>query len=138
MYSSTIEKQPCACVAVGVFESRKLSDAAVTLDKATRGRIRELLSSGDMDGKAGSTRLLYRMPGIAAGRVLLVGLGREKEFGEKQYREYVRAALSAIHIQVRAMPPCISPSSRFPRAAPRGKRFSWCLRLPTSPTGSTG
>ncbi len=91
------EKQPCACVAVGVFESRKLSDAAVTLDKATRGRIRELLSSGDMDGKAGSTRLLYRMPGIAAGRVLLVGLGREKEFGEKQYRECVRAALTVIH-----------------------------------------
>ncbi len=91
------EKQPCGCVAVGVFESRKLSDAAVALDKAARGRIRELLSSGDMDGKAGSTRLLYRMPGIAAGRVLLVGLGLEKESSEKQYRECVRAALAAIH-----------------------------------------
>jgi len=60
-----------------------LSDAADALDKAAHGQIRELLRSGDMDGKMGSTRLLYRVAGVAAERVLLVGLGREKEFGEK-------------------------------------------------------
>src|SRR5689334_4600722 len=49
-----------------------------------------------MDGKIGSTRLLYRMRGVSAERVLLVGLGREKEFGEKEYRDCARAALSAV------------------------------------------
>jgi len=91
------EKQPCACVAAGVFESRKLSAAADALDKAARGRIREVLRSGDMDGKAGATRLLYRMPGISAERVLLVGLGQEKEFGEKQFRDCARAAFTTIY-----------------------------------------
>ncbi len=91
------EKQAGACVAAGVFESRKLSAAADALDKAAHGQIREFLRSGDMEGKAGSTRLLYRVRGVAAERVLLVGLGREKEFGEKQYRDCARAALAAIH-----------------------------------------
>jgi leucyl aminopeptidase len=91
------EKHRGACVAVGVFESRRLSDAADALDKAAHGQIRELLRSGDMDGKAETTRLLYRVRDVAADRVVLVGLGQEKEFGEKQYRDCVRAALKAIH-----------------------------------------
>jgi leucyl aminopeptidase len=90
------EKQPTACVVAGVFESRKLSRAADALDKASRGQIRELLRSGDMEGKMGSTRVLYRVRGVAAERVLLVGLGKEKDFGERQYRESARAALSAV------------------------------------------
>ena len=90
------EKQRCACIAVGVFESRKLSAAADTLDKAAGGRIREVLRSGDMDGKTGTTRMLYGMPGIAAERVLLTGLGPEKEFSEKQFRDCARAALAAV------------------------------------------
>jgi len=93
---ATPEKNAVACVAAGVFESRKLSGAADVLDKAAHGQIRELLRSGDMDGKMGKTRLLYRVRGVAAERVLLVGLGREKEFGEKQYRDCARAALAAI------------------------------------------
>src|SRR5437773_6736854 len=72
------EKHQVACVAAGVFESRKLSSAADALDKAAHGQIRELLRSGDMDGKIGTTRLLYRVRGVAAERVLLVGLGDRK------------------------------------------------------------
>lgn len=94
---ATPDRHRSACVAVGVFESRRLSAAADALDKAAHGHIREFLRSGDMDGKTGSTRLLYRVRGVAAERVILVGLGQEKEFGEKQYRDSVRAALSAIH-----------------------------------------
>ncbi|HKW38861.1 MAG TPA: leucyl aminopeptidase [Burkholderiales bacterium] len=90
------EKQAAACVVVGVFESRKLSRAGEALDRAARGQLREVLRSGDMDGKSGSTRMLYRVHGVAAERVLLVGLGKEKEFGERQYRDCSRAALVAI------------------------------------------
>ena len=91
------EKRPGACVAAGVFEPRRLSAAADALDKAARGQIREFLRTGDMDGKVGNTRLLYHVHGVAAERVLLVGLGQEKEFGEKQYRDRARSALTAIH-----------------------------------------
>ena len=90
------ERQPSACAVVGVFESRKLSRAGEALDRAARGQLRELLRSGDMEGKVGSTRMLYRVRGVAAERILLVGVGKEKELGDRQFRECARAALSAI------------------------------------------
>jgi len=90
------EKLATACIVVGVFEPRKLSRAAEALDRAARGQLRDVLRSGDMEGKAGTTRMLYRLRGVAAERVLLVGLGKEKEFGERQYRDCARAALLAI------------------------------------------
>src|SRR5438094_6185143 len=90
------EKHRVPCVVAGIFESRKLSSAADALDKAAHGQIRELLRSGDMDGKLGSTRLLYRVRGVAAERVLLVGLGPEKEFGEDPFRDCARAAIAAV------------------------------------------
>jgi len=90
------EKLATPCVVVGVFESRKLSRAAEALDRVARGQLREVLRSGDMEGKPGTTRMLYGVRGVAAERVLLVGLGKEKEFGERQYRDCARAALLAI------------------------------------------
>src|SRR5262245_50779760 len=83
------------CLAVGVFESRQLSSAAEVLDRAARGALRERLKQGDMDGKTGTTRMLFGLPGVAAERVLLVGLGSESGFGPKEYREAVRAAVAA-------------------------------------------
>jgi leucyl aminopeptidase len=93
---SAPEKQQCACVVVGVFESRKLSASADQLDKASRGQIRALLRSGDMEGKPGSTRMLYRVPGVSAERVLLVGLGPEKDLGDREFGDAARAATRAL------------------------------------------
>jgi leucyl aminopeptidase len=90
------EKAAGACVVVGVFESRKLSAAAETLDRAARGALKDLVKRGDMDGRAGTLRVLYKLPGVAAERVLLVGLGKEGDFGDKAYREAVRAAVAAL------------------------------------------
>jgi leucyl aminopeptidase len=93
---SAPEKLPSACVVVGVFESRKPSASADQLDKAARGQIRALLRSGDMEGKLGSTRTLYRVAGVSAERVLLVGLGREKDLGDKEFGDAARAAVRAL------------------------------------------
>ena len=49
-----------------------------------------------MDGKVGTTRLLYRLPGIEAERVLLVGMGKDHKVGAKDYRDAVRAAVAAV------------------------------------------
>jgi leucyl aminopeptidase len=89
------EKTASPCLAVGVFESRKPSSAADALDRAARGALRERLKQGDMDGKSGTTRMLFGLAGVAAERVLLVGLGPESGFGPKEYREAVRAAVGA-------------------------------------------
>lgn len=84
------------CVALGVFEKRKLAPAAESLDRAARGHLRDVLKRGDMDGRAGTTRLLLDVPHLACERVLLVGLGRESDFGAKQYRDAIRNAVNAI------------------------------------------
>jgi leucyl aminopeptidase len=91
----TPEKRATACIAVGIYAGRKLSAAAETLDRASEGTVREVVRRGDMEGKLGSTLLLYRVPGVAAERVLLVGLGDEAALREREYREAARAAVKA-------------------------------------------
>jgi leucyl aminopeptidase len=84
------------CVVAGVFDTRRLSAAAAALDRAAGGYLTRIVRRGDMQGKLGTTLLLHEVPG-SRGRVLLVGLGREGEFREKQYREAVAAAVGALH-----------------------------------------
>ncbi len=91
------EKQRSGCVVVGVFESRKLTPPAAALDKAANGYIADLLGRGDMDGKANSTLLLQKVPGTLSDRVLLVGLGKEKEFREKELGNAIRTSLKALN-----------------------------------------
>jgi leucyl aminopeptidase len=90
------EKLRSDCIVAGVFEDLKLSATARLLDKASGRRIANALKSGDMDGRSGSTLMLRDLPGVAATRVLLVGLGKQEEFTEKSYRDAVAAAIKAI------------------------------------------
>ncbi len=91
----TPEKLAAPCIAVGVYAGRKLSASAEVLDRASQNSVREVLRRGDMEGKLGSTLLLYRVPGVAAERVLLVGLGAQADLGEREYRDAARAAVKA-------------------------------------------
>ena len=83
--SGSPEKQRSACVVIGVFEPRKLSLPAEILNNAAQNYLADLLRRGDMEGKAGTTLLLHNVPGTICDRVLLVGLGKEGEFREKEY-----------------------------------------------------
>ena len=94
--SDSPEKQRSACVVVGVFEARKLSKSAEALDDSAKGYLSEILKRGDMDGKLGATLLLHGVPHLPAERVLLVGLGKEKEFRDTQYCTVCRAAVKAL------------------------------------------
>lgn len=90
------EKQRNGCVIVGVFDYRKLSEAALTIDRVSDGVLSSVLRRGDMDGKLGSTLLLHNVPGTLCDRVLLVGLGKEREFHEREYRKAVEASIRAL------------------------------------------
>ena len=90
------EKAGCDCIAVGIYESRKLTAAARGLDKAARGHLNAVLRRGDMEGKGGTTLLLHGIPGVSAERVLLVGLGKEEEFGDKAYRDAIATTVRAL------------------------------------------
>ena len=87
------ETAKTGCVAVGVYQGGDLSPAAKRLDQAAKGALKN--AARDLSGKTGSTLLLHSLPGVAAERVLLVGLG-EKETKEAAYRDAVRAAANAL------------------------------------------
>lgn len=61
------------CIAVAVFEHSKLSVEARQLNASKA--ISAALKSGSISGKVGSGLLLGKLPGIAAKRVLLLGVG---------------------------------------------------------------
>jgi len=85
------------CLVVGVYEPRKLSGAAAAVDRASKGYLSGVVRRGDMQGKSGTTLLLHGVPGVTAERVLLVGLGAERDFGDKRYREAIAAAVRALN-----------------------------------------
>jgi leucyl aminopeptidase len=95
--SGSPEKQRSACVVVGVYESRKLTLAAELLDKASDGYISGIVRRGDMEGKSGSTLLLQNVPGSLCERVLLVGLGKEKDFREKEFGAAIRTTVKTLN-----------------------------------------
>jgi leucyl aminopeptidase len=84
------------CLALGVFEDGELSGEAQTVDSATQGRLKKLLSRGDFSGRAGETLLLTDLPGLEATRVLLTGLGAKKTLNRKTWRKALTAAVAAI------------------------------------------
>ena len=95
--SGSPAKQRSACVVIGVFEPRKLTAAGELVDSASKGYIGDIIRRGDMEGKAGRTLLLHNVPGVLADRVLLVGLGREKDFKEREYRAAIHSAVSMLN-----------------------------------------
>ncbi len=95
------ESATTGCLVLGVFKDgttagTTLTRAAQLADRAAGGAIRDALAQGDLAAKSGSTLLLRHLPGLAAERVLLVGLGEHKEFGEKAFLDAISAASRAL------------------------------------------
>jgi leucyl aminopeptidase len=88
-------KERSDCVIVGVYESQ-LSLAAQVIDGAAAGLISQLIKRDDFDAKVDASLLLHNVAGIESERVLLVGLGKEESFTEKQFAKVVRAAVKAL------------------------------------------
>lgn len=63
------------CLVVPVGSNSKLNNPAKTIDKATKGAIGRHLKSGDISGRPGSSLVLHDPEGIAAERLLLIGIG---------------------------------------------------------------
>jgi len=83
------------CIAVGIYAEGELTSQARALDAASKGALRAAVKSGDATGKRASSVMLRGLPGVAAPRVLLLGLGKRKEFNDKTLLEVVAAAVRA-------------------------------------------
>ncbi len=105
--TTALEKQKADCIVVGIFEGRELSEAATSIDTASKGVIKTWLKCGDLEGKIGQTSFLYQVPGVSAERVLLVGCGKAKELTVDSYQTiigHVYAATKLLPIKTLACP----------------------------------
>jgi leucyl aminopeptidase len=79
------ESAATPCLVVGLYEERVLGAAAARVNDKSGGAIQRLIESGDATGKAGTSIVLFGLPGITAERVLVVGLGEQKKFDAAAY-----------------------------------------------------
>ena len=86
------------CVVIGLFADHALDGSAAELDLRGEGRLKALIESGDVSGKAGKTTLLHGLPGVAATRVLVVGLGDRDQFDAGAFQKAADAAFAALRI----------------------------------------
>lgn len=90
-------QQRTACLVLGVFSRRRLSNAAADIDKATGGALARILKKGDFSGDSEQSLMLYDLPGVACERILLIGLGDEKSFDIASYRKAVARATDILN-----------------------------------------
>jgi leucyl aminopeptidase len=86
----------CDCLVVGAYADNRLTATGQALDAASGGRIAALIERGDVSGKTGKTALLHDLPGVAAPRVLVVGLGDAAKFGAPQFLKAAGDAARAL------------------------------------------
>ena len=97
----TLNRDPAAsagfdCVVVGAFADKALTPAGQAIDAASGGRLAALLERGDLSGRSGKAVLLHDLPGVAAPRVLVIGLGETGKFGVPQYLKAVADTVRAL------------------------------------------
>ena len=107
--TATPESAATPCLVVGLYEERALSAAAARAAAASGGALSRLVASGDATGKAGSSTVLFGLPGVAAERVLLVGLGERKKFDAAAFHRASNDAMRALKaLPVASAVPCLT------------------------------
>ena len=77
-------------------EKDKPSPSVECADVAVREAAKDVISSGEVTGKAFETTLLHRPPGLKAKRLLLVGGGKAKNFSAAELRKLAGAAVRTL------------------------------------------
>ncbi len=80
-------------------DNKKLIGLALEIDKLSNGLISELIGSGDFEAKPSQTSVVYTRGTIPAKRIVLLGLGKQKEFN----LEKLRAAFASVMRQLRSL-----------------------------------
>ncbi len=80
------------CLVLGVQAERRLPAPTKAVDDAAKGALRRQLARSELDGATGRTVMLHELPGTAAERVLLVGLGEADKLDAAGWRKVVAGA----------------------------------------------
>ncbi|WP_296249903.1 leucyl aminopeptidase [Pseudomonas sp. UBA4194] len=94
--SVNAESVKTATLVVAIGEERALGVVAAKIDSLSGGLISAALKRGDIAGKSGQTLLLPGVPALKAERLLLVGVGKDTELGDRPWRKLASAAYGAL------------------------------------------
>ena len=84
------------CLVIGIYEGRRMDDSLAALDTASEGQLKRILRKGDFQGHPGDTQMLYGITGIAAARILLLGLGKRNDLNARRFGEALAKAAPAL------------------------------------------
>ncbi len=94
--STPVNQIDSDCIIIGCYSDVGFSAAGTAIDNASQGRLTGLRTRGDLPRKCGTTLLLHDLPGLAAARVLVVGLGEVAKFDASAYIKAVEGATRAL------------------------------------------
>ena len=96
--SASLHQIKTPALAVGVHADGVLTPAAQALDHASSGALRAVVKNEFRAG-AGATLVLRNLDGIAAQRVVLVGLGKQEDYGARAHAG-AQQAFAALCVQL--------------------------------------
>lgn len=73
------------CLIVGIAEDGQFATALKEIDAASKGLLARLKEAGELPRKAGKALMLHAVPGVAAERVLITGLGKTEKLDGVQF-----------------------------------------------------
>jgi len=84
------------CLVVGIYAGSKFTPGAMAADRASGGLMKQLAKQGDLSGAAGQTLLVPCQDKLRAARLLIVGLGDEKELDTEEYASAIRSTARSL------------------------------------------
>lgn len=91
------EKLGTEFLVLGIFCDGPLTGSARAVNNRSAGRLAAILDQGGLRDTVGATCLIGKLPGVAAQRLLLVGLGYAGRFSDGAYRQALAAVAVALN-----------------------------------------
>jgi leucyl aminopeptidase len=85
-----------ACLVVGIFKDGELEGTPAAVDKASNGGLSRLIESADLSPRLGRATFWPALDGMAAERLLVVGLGKRGNYNESALQRATVAATRAL------------------------------------------
>ncbi|MYZ43169.1 leucyl aminopeptidase [Schauerella aestuarii] len=92
--TASLHQLKTAALGVGIFADGVLSPAADQIDRASDGAVRAVVKS-EFRATVGESLVLRNLPGVAAQRVVLIGLGKQEEYKATALASGERAFIAA-------------------------------------------
>jgi len=94
--STPIAEADSPCIVIAAAEGGALSHSAQEIDRASDGRLSHLLESRDVNTSMGKTTMLHGPPGIAAERLMVIGVGKQEKLSAARWDRACLAAGQAL------------------------------------------